>query len=262
MLKFFIVGTLAVVAVIVALAASLGGWAWWVLLVLVVALLGLGIWDVRPAQALDPAQLPGARAPAVPAWRTSGPSCSSTSSSATTTAGPYDRDTRSLDLRAGQGHQGRAGLRHRARRQRARLRVPACTRPRPVDPPEEPPRVRIGGPDCTQPYDMALLNVSAMSFGALSGQRDRARSTRARPAGGFAHDTGEGGLTHVPPASGGDLVWEIGSGLLRRAHQGRRLRPRASSRDKAAHDAGQDASRSSSARAPSPASAACCRRPR
>ena len=38
------------------------------------------------------------------------------------------------------------------------------------DPPKEPPRVRIGGPDCTQPYEMALLNVSAMSFGALSGE--------------------------------------------------------------------------------------------
>ena len=30
------------------------------------------------------------------------------------------------------------------------------------------PRVRLGGPDCQQPYDIALLNVSAMSFGALS----------------------------------------------------------------------------------------------
>src|SRR6478672_9872178 len=46
MLKFFIVGMLAVAAAVVALAASLGGWAWWVLLVLAVALLGLGIWDV------------------------------------------------------------------------------------------------------------------------------------------------------------------------------------------------------------------------
>src|SRR6185436_7962510 len=38
----------------------------------------------------------------------------------------------------------------------------------PVEEPKDPPRVRIGGPDCTQPYEMALLNVSAMSFGALS----------------------------------------------------------------------------------------------
>ena len=54
--------------------------------------------------------------------------------------------------------------------------------------------MRIGGPDCAQPYDMALLNVSAMSFGALSGAALRALNAGAK-AGGFAHDTGEGGLT-------------------------------------------------------------------
>ena len=30
------------------------------------------------------------------------------------------------------------------------------------------PRVRLGGPRCTKPYDIALLNVSAMSFGSMS----------------------------------------------------------------------------------------------
>src|SRR6478752_4039370 len=30
----------------------------------------------------------------------------------------------------------------------------------PIEPPDDPPRVRIGGPDCSKPYDMALLNVS------------------------------------------------------------------------------------------------------
>ena len=43
------------------------------------------------------------------------------------------------------------------------------------------PRVRLGGPDCTQPYDIALLNVSAMSFGALSAQRDRGVQWRRGP---------------------------------------------------------------------------------
>jgi glutamate synthase domain-containing protein 2 len=82
----------------------------------------------------------------------------------------------------------------------------------PVTPPEEPPRVRIGGPDCTKPYDMALLNVSGMSFGALSGNAITALN-RGAAAGGFAHDTGEGGLTdhHL---HGGDLVWEIGTGYF------------------------------------------------
>ena len=80
------------------------------------------------------------------------------------------------------------------------------------DPPEETPRVRIGGRDCSRPYDMALLNVSAMSFGALSGAALTALNQGAA-RGGFAHDTGEGGLTehHL---HGGDIVWEIGTGYF------------------------------------------------
>lgn len=30
------------------------------------------------------------------------------------------------------------------------------------------PRVRVGGKECKQPYDMSVLNISAMSFGSLS----------------------------------------------------------------------------------------------
>lgn len=74
-------------------------------------------------------------------------------------------------------------------------------------------RVRIGGPDCTQPYDMSLLNVSAMSFGALSSNAIRALNSGAA-LGGFGHDTGEGGLTDYHLEGGGDLIWEIGSGYF------------------------------------------------
>jgi glutamate synthase domain-containing protein 2 len=80
------------------------------------------------------------------------------------------------------------------------------------DPPEEQARVRIGGPDCTQPYEMALLNVSAMSFGALSGAALTALNQGAA-AGGFAHDTGEGGLTRYH-LNGADVVWELGTGYF------------------------------------------------
>jgi glutamate synthase domain-containing protein 2 len=48
----------------------------------------------------------------------------------------------------------------------------------PQDPPKAEPRITIGGPDCSHPYEMALLNVSAMSFGALSGT---ALSSAIRP---------------------------------------------------------------------------------
>jgi hypothetical protein len=46
------------------------------------------------------------------------------------------------------------------------------------DPPKELPRVRSGGPDCARPYEMALLNVSAMSFGTWSGSSAPATSCR------------------------------------------------------------------------------------
>jgi glutamate synthase domain-containing protein 2 len=83
----------------------------------------------------------------------------------------------------------------------------------PREPDKEQPRVHVGGPDCTQPYDMALLNVSAMSFGALSANALRALNAGAA-RGGFAHDTGEGGLTPYHLENGGDLVWELGSGYF------------------------------------------------
>ena len=74
------------------------------------------------------------------------------------------------------------------------------------------PRVTLGGPQCSRPYEMALLNVSAMSFGSLSGNAITALNRGAK-RGGFAHDTGEGGLSDYH-LQGGDLVWEIGSGYF------------------------------------------------
>ncbi|GIW83300.1 MAG: FMN-binding glutamate synthase family protein [Gemmatales bacterium] len=83
----------------------------------------------------------------------------------------------------------------------------------PVPLQEEPFRVPVGGPQCKQPYQMALLNISAMSFGALSSNAILALNLGAR-LGGFAHDTGEGGLTKYHLKHGGDLIWEIGSGYF------------------------------------------------
>ncbi|MBS0124044.1 FMN-binding glutamate synthase family protein [Thetidibacter halocola] len=74
-------------------------------------------------------------------------------------------------------------------------------------------RVPIGGPDCKQPYDISLFNISAMSFGALSGNAILALNKGAK-AGGFAHDTGEGGISRYHREGGGDLIWEIGSGYF------------------------------------------------
>jgi glutamate synthase domain-containing protein 2 len=77
----------------------------------------------------------------------------------------------------------------------------------------EPFRITVGGPDCTKPYDASVFNISAMSFGALSPNAIRALNKGAK-AGGFAHDTGEGGLSPYHRENGGDLIWEIGSGYF------------------------------------------------
>lgn len=71
----------------------------------------------------------------------------------------------------------------------------------------------VGGPQCTQPYDMALLNVSAMSFGALSAHAIEALNAGAA-MGGFLHDTGEGAISPYHLKHGGDLNWEVASGYF------------------------------------------------
>ena len=74
-------------------------------------------------------------------------------------------------------------------------------------------RVVVGAGRCSQPYAMSLLNISGMSFGALSGQAVRALNKGAAK-GGFAHDTGEGSISVHHKAHGGDLVWQIASGYF------------------------------------------------
>ena len=105
----------------------------------------------------------------------------------------------------------------------------------PVPLADDPPRVLVGGPDCARPYSMALLNVSAMSFGALSSNAIRALNKGAA-LGGFAHDTGEGGLTPYHLEHGGDLIWEIGSGYFGARTADGRFDPRQFA-EKAAHAA-------------------------
>ncbi|MGX7744485.1 FMN-binding glutamate synthase family protein [Rhodopseudomonas parapalustris] len=78
---------------------------------------------------------------------------------------------------------------------------------------EEPFRIEIGGPDCAKPYSASVFNISAMSYGALSPNAIRALNAGARK-GGFAHDTGEGGVSPYHREHGGDLIWEIGSGYF------------------------------------------------
>ncbi|MCB1134665.1 MAG: FMN-binding glutamate synthase family protein, partial [Chlamydiia bacterium] len=81
-------------------------------------------------------------------------------------------------------------------------------------PPEEVnSRIDIGGPDCKSPYSASILNISGMSYGALSSAAVLALNGGAR-LGHFAHNTGEGGLSGFHLQPGGDLIWQIGTGYF------------------------------------------------
>ncbi len=82
----------------------------------------------------------------------------------------------------------------------------------PVRPREEDPRIWVGKGRCEKPYHASILNISAMSFGSLSGNAIEALNFGAKE-GGFAHNTGEGSISphHL---QGGDLIWQIGTGYF------------------------------------------------
>lgn len=74
-------------------------------------------------------------------------------------------------------------------------------------------RVRIGGRNCQKPYDSSVLNISGMSYGALSPTAVEALNLGAQ-IGKFAHTTGEGSISRFHKKHGGDLIWQIGSGYF------------------------------------------------
>ncbi len=73
-------------------------------------------------------------------------------------------------------------------------------------------RVTFGSDKCTQKYDCSLISISAMSFGSLSKNAIMALNQGAK-MGGFAHNTGEGGVSpyHL---QGGDLIFQVGTGYF------------------------------------------------
>jgi glutamate synthase domain-containing protein 2 len=73
-------------------------------------------------------------------------------------------------------------------------------------------RVWIGNDQCKQPYHASIYNIGAMSYGALS-KTAIVSLNEGASIGGFAHNTGEGGISehHL---HGGDLIWQIGTGYF------------------------------------------------
>lgn len=73
-------------------------------------------------------------------------------------------------------------------------------------------RVTVGGKSCIQPYSASILNIGAMSYGALSKTAISSLNIGAQ-IGHFAHNTGEGGISEFH-LQGGDLIWQIGTGYF------------------------------------------------
>lgn len=78
---------------------------------------------------------------------------------------------------------------------------------------DQDPRVLIGSSQCSKPYSSSVLNISAMSYGALSQNAILALGYGAK-RGGFAHNTGEGGISDFHLKTGADLIWQIGTGYF------------------------------------------------
>ena len=74
-------------------------------------------------------------------------------------------------------------------------------------------RIIFGEKNCSQPYSSSPLNISAMSYGALSKSAIEALNKGAK-LDNFAHNTGEGGVSPYHLKHGGDLIWQIGTGYF------------------------------------------------
>ncbi len=211
MLTVLIPAGLTVLAVLAGVAAVMWSAAWWVAVAILGALALLAWYDVlqRRHSILRNYPVLGHMRFVLEKIR---PEIQQYFIERNTDGRPYDRDTRSVIYERAKGIHGEKAYGTELDVNQVGYEF-VLHSSAPTDPPKEQPRVRIGGPDCTKPYDMALLNVSAMSFGAISANAIRALNAGAA-RGGFAHDTGEGGITDYHLENGGDLIWEIGSGYF------------------------------------------------
>jgi glutamate synthase domain-containing protein 2 len=73
-------------------------------------------------------------------------------------------------------------------------------------------RLLIGNHQCTHPYNSSIFNIGAMSYGAMS-KTAIASLNKGAAKGGFAHNTGEGGISEYH-LHGADIIWQIGTGYF------------------------------------------------
>ncbi|MDN4501402.1 FMN-binding glutamate synthase family protein [Alteromonadaceae bacterium BrNp21-10] len=94
--------------------------------------------------------------------------------------------------------------------------------------------VKVGSDQCTKPYTASRLNISAMSYGAISSHAIEAMNLGAK-LGGFSHNSGEGGVSPYHLKHGGDIIWQLGTGLFGCRDQHGRFAPDAFAKT-AAHE--------------------------
>lgn len=211
MSRFFLLILLSFLLLLAGVAGAVGSWAWWVLAGLLLILVFVGLWDLlqRRHSVLRNYPILGHMRYLLEIIR---PEIQQYFIERNFDGRPFNRNERSIIYERAKGIHGEKPF-------GTELDVSAVGyeflqhSTTPMPPPDEPHRVVIGGPDCTQPYDMSLLNVSGMSFGALSGNAILAMNKGAS-LGNFAQDTGEGGLTKYHLEHGGDIVWELGTGYF------------------------------------------------
>lgn len=232
MLRFSILACLGVLVILASVTAAIGSAAWWVLAALLVIVLLTAIFDViqKKHSILRNYPVIGHMRFLMEFIR---PEMQQYFIERDTDGRPFPRETRSIIYERAKGIHGDAayGTQHDVYESGYEYLVHSTA---PADIPEHPHRTVVGGPDCKLPYSMSLLNVSAMSFGALSGNAIMALNKGAK-LGGFAHDTGEGGISKYHLEHGGDLVWEIGSGYFGARTEGGDFDP-AMYADHAAHE--------------------------
>src|SRR4029077_9270918 len=154
-------GSLAVGALAIVAAVALGGVGWIVVAVGFAAIAAVGVYDVgqRRHSILRNYPILGHARFALEAVR---PELQQYFIERNTDGRPFDRDTRTSIYERAKGVKDEQayGTERDVMEPGYEWLLQSI---RSFDPPKEVPRVTIGGPDCTQPYEMALLNVSAMS---------------------------------------------------------------------------------------------------
>ncbi|MFV9454366.1 FMN-binding glutamate synthase family protein [Rhodococcus sp. NM-2] len=232
MFRFLIVGFTVLGLGVVTAAAAVGSWAWWVVAALLAVLLIVGLYDLlqRKHSVLRNYPILGHLRYLLESLR---PELQQYFIERNFDGRPFDRDVRTVIYERAKGIHGELsfGTERDIEEVGYEYLVHSVM---PAAEPERAPRVLVGGPDCPRPYSMSLLNISSMSFGALSANALRALNSAAA-RGGFAHDTGEGGLTPYHLSGGGDIIWEIGSGYFGTRTTGGHFDPHRFA-DKAAHE--------------------------